>query len=34
MWVTLEVKPTNVPKKFILGVDFDPTQIRGVCQPR
>jgi hypothetical protein len=30
MWVTLEVKPTNVPKKFILGVDFDPTQTKGV----
>jgi RNA polymerase sigma factor (sigma-70 family) len=29
-WVTLEVKPTNVPKKFILGVDFDPTQTKGV----
>ena len=29
-WVTLEVKPTKLPKTFILGVDFDPTQTKGV----
>jgi RNA polymerase sigma-70 factor (ECF subfamily) len=29
-WVTLEVKPTKVPKMFILGVNFDPTQTKGV----
>ncbi len=29
-WVTLEVKPTQLPKAFILGVNFDPTQTKGV----
>jgi RNA polymerase sigma-70 factor (ECF subfamily) len=29
-WVTLEVKPTKLPKKFILGVGFNPTQTKGV----
>ncbi len=29
-WVTLEVKPTKLPRTFILGVDFDPTQTKGV----
>jgi DNA-directed RNA polymerase specialized sigma24 family protein len=29
-WVTLEVKPTKVPKTFIIGVDFDPAQTKGV----
>jgi RNA polymerase sigma factor (sigma-70 family) len=29
-WVTLEVKPTQLPKTFILGVDFDPAQTKGV----
>jgi RNA polymerase sigma-70 factor (ECF subfamily) len=29
-WVTLEVKPTKVPKTFILGVGFNPTQTKGV----
>ncbi len=29
-WVTLEVKPTKLPKTFILGVDFDPTATKGV----
>jgi RNA polymerase sigma factor (sigma-70 family) len=29
-WVTLEVKPTKVPMTFVLGVDFDPTQTKGV----
>ena len=29
-WVTLEVKPTKVPKTFILGVGFNPTATKGV----
>jgi RNA polymerase sigma-70 factor (ECF subfamily) len=29
-WVTLQVRRTKVPKTFILGVDFDPTQTKGV----
>ena len=29
-WVTLEVKPTKLSKTFILGVDFDPAQTKGV----
>ncbi len=29
-WVTFDVKPTKVPKTFILGVDFNPTQTKGV----
>ncbi len=29
-WVTLEVERTKLPKTFILGVDFDPTQTKGV----
>jgi RNA polymerase sigma-70 factor (ECF subfamily) len=29
-WVTLEVKPTKVPRTFILGVGFNPTQTKGV----
>jgi RNA polymerase sigma-70 factor (ECF subfamily) len=28
--VTLEVKPTKVPRTFILGVGFNPTQTKGV----
>jgi RNA polymerase sigma-70 factor (ECF subfamily) len=29
-WVTLDVKKTKLPKTFYLGVDFDPTQTKGV----
>ncbi|QEH36031.1 ECF RNA polymerase sigma factor SigW [Aquisphaera giovannonii] len=29
-WVTLEIKPTKVPRRFVLGVDFDPAQTKGV----
>lgn len=29
-WVTLDLKPTKLPKTFYLGVDFDPTQTKGV----
>jgi RNA polymerase sigma-70 factor (ECF subfamily) len=29
-WVSLDVKPTRVPKSFILGVGFNPTQTKGV----
>ena len=29
-WVTLEVRPTKLPRTFILGVDFDPAQTKGV----
>ncbi len=29
-WVTLDIKPTELPKTFMLGVDFDPTQTKGV----
>jgi hypothetical protein len=29
-WITLETKPTPVPKKFILIVGFNPTQTKGV----
>ena len=29
-WVTLEVKPTKLPRTFILGVNFNPTGTKGV----
>jgi RNA polymerase sigma factor (sigma-70 family) len=29
-WVTLAVKPTKLPRTFILGVNFDPEQTKGV----
>lgn len=29
-WVTLDVKPTKLPKTFYLGVDFDPGPTKGV----
>jgi hypothetical protein len=29
-WVTFDVKPTKVPRTFILGVNFDPAQTKGV----
>ncbi|WP_165226936.1 RNA polymerase sigma factor [Aquisphaera insulae] len=29
-WLTLEVKPTKVPRTFVVGVDFDPTATKGV----
>jgi len=29
-WVTLSIKPTNVPSKFIICVGFNPTNTKGV----
>ncbi len=29
-WVTLNIKPTKLPKAFTLGVNFNPTQTKGV----
>jgi hypothetical protein len=29
-WVTLNVAPTNVPRKFIVGVGFNPSATKGV----
>jgi len=29
-WVTFDVKKTKLPKTFYLGVDFDPSQTKGV----
>ena len=29
-WVTLPVKPTNVPPKFIICAGFNPTRTKGV----
>ncbi len=29
-WVTIPVKPTNVPERFILCVGFNPTSAKGV----
>lgn len=29
-WVSMDVKPTVVPRKFIIGVGFDPAQTKGI----